>query len=390
MGFWPFNSKASMKQATSSAKEPQSRGIGSWDDLSVVIPSRNRPRSAGALLRYLRECCVSCPILLADSSDSEDAEANAKSCNSTQSLHRTYTPDTDFYDKLLDALTDVTSTYVVMLPDDDIPMPHAMQEALAFMKAHRDYAVAWGYVLDFVRHSGCVDILRVRWFAPSVDESAPLDRTYHLVRRYQPFFWGVFRRDVLIRSLKLARDRNMIVFKEMAMTISAALQGKIGRLPVIYSLRGTERSLYDRAGVEPMFAFLADGGRLLSDYLDYKNSLIDFIERDPERYALPALSGCSLGQYMDLVHGLMFVREVDPGFVNYTIQRALGAPYPPIPAPEQPSWREPGEHDRVTQTPLGYVVWRQEVLRAEPKDEISISEDEMRLVEEQLNKYELG
>ena len=41
------------------------------------------------------------------------------------------------------------------------------------------------------------DIHSVYTFAPSIEHDDPLVRHYQLMRRYQPFLWAVFRRDIL-------------------------------------------------------------------------------------------------------------------------------------------------------------------------------------------------
>jgi hypothetical protein len=87
-----------------------------------------------------------------------------------------------------------------MFPDDDIPLPHAIAECVTFLSKNKDYAAAWGYVVDFTAHGTDIDLFRVRWFAPSIDEQTSLERIYHLVRRYHPFFWAVYRKEVLSQS----------------------------------------------------------------------------------------------------------------------------------------------------------------------------------------------
>lgn len=49
-------------------------------------------------------------------------------------------------------------------------------------------------------------------------------------------------------------------------------------------------------------------------------------------------------------------------------------------------WREPGRKDVIRQGVRRYV-WRDNVLRAEPRDEIHISEGEVEQVSKQLDVY---
>ena len=80
-----------------------------------------------------------------------------------------------------------------MFPDDDILLPHAVEQCLGFLRANQDHVAAWGYVVDYgIAQDQQFDMYRVRWFTPGIDEPTPLERIYHLCRRYQPFFWAAF------------------------------------------------------------------------------------------------------------------------------------------------------------------------------------------------------
>ena len=97
-----------------------------------------------------------------------------------------------------------------------------------------------------------------------------------------------------------AREPRRIVFRELMMTMTAALQGKIARLPVVYSLRVPEPSAYDRAQVEPLFAFLEDATTFFSDYSDYRARLIAFARRQPGADPAEKLHDCTIEHFMDL------------------------------------------------------------------------------------------
>lgn len=358
--------------------------------LTIVIPTRNRSELCGSLVRFLRKCGLSCPILVTDSSDPDHARKNQEACHATASDYHHYGPDVAFYDKLIDSLNRVKSPFVVLLPDDDIPLPHALEECATFLSGHDDYAAAWGYVADYALHEGQLDIFRVHWFTPSIDDATAFERVYHLVRRYQPFFWAVFRAEALAQSLNEARDAGRVVFQELTMTLTAAMQGKIARLPVIYSLRGAEPSSYDRAKVEPLFGFIDDAASFIGEYAGYRDRMASFARRHLGDGAESQLCNCTIEQFLDLVHGIGLARELDPGPLNYTVQRALGAPLPQIPVQQDwPGWRDPSGGDAVHASAIAgrRYIWRQDVLEAEPRSEIMISHDEIARVERQIENY---
>ncbi len=70
---------------------------------------------------------------------------------------------------------------------------------------------------------------------------------------------------------------DIIVFQELTIMNAAAAQGKIARLPHIFSLRGMEESLSAVVQTHPMYAFLYDAERLFSSYLLYRNNLVAFL-----------------------------------------------------------------------------------------------------------------
>jgi glycosyltransferase domain-containing protein len=359
--------------------------------LTVIVPTRNRHALCASLIEYLRRCGVECAIIVADSSDTDQASRNEDFCRGRAADYRRYAPEVPFYDKVLDVLNGVTSAFVVMLPDDDIPVPRALRQCVTLLRQNDDIVAAWGYVVDYAMHGEQFDIFRVRWSAPGLNEQSPFERVYHLVRRYQPFFWAVFRTGALTRSISEARFASRIVFQELTTTLTAALQGKIARLPIVYSLRGAEVCSYERAKVEPLFAFLENAATFFREYTDYRDNLVRFVQTKLED-AEKQLKNCTVEQFFDLVHGIGLAREIDAGVLNYTVQRALGAPHPPIPLQQHWSgWKEPCSKDIVHTSPIAgrRYVWRKEILEAEPLSTILIGLDEIALVEQEVNNYRM-
>src|SRR6266540_2683100 len=101
--------------------------------LTVIIPTRNRSGLCTSLIHLLRRCGLDCTIVVADSSDAADAERNNEACRRVSAKQWSYAPDIPFYDKLVDALVRITTPLVVMLPDDDIALPHSLERCAAFL-----------------------------------------------------------------------------------------------------------------------------------------------------------------------------------------------------------------------------------------------------------------
>ena len=383
---WPF---PRTKPPVPVSEPPQISGQGTQPDgLTVLIPTRNRPALCLQLVTYLRAVGMTERILIADSSDPAVATPYAPLFAPLAADIVRFDANMRFCDKVTAALDLINTGYVTLAADDDIPLPEAIAQCHAFLRAHDDYGVAWGYALDFGLEGATFDLHGIRWCAASIDDETPLERVYHCVRRYQPCFWSVARTTFMRRSLAAAQMHKRIVFQEMASILTLAIQGKIARLPTPHVLRGPEISQTARAEYHPMFAILENPGLVFREYAAYRDGLIDFANTHGISFdiAPPA----STTDFLDMVHTIALARELDGGMLNYTAQRMLGAPYGDIPATSSwPGWHEPKAGDLVhgSATPNRRYVWREATMRAQPGEEGYMSEDMRASVERQLEHY---
>jgi len=353
--------------------------------LTVLIPTRNRLPFLSAQLRFFKECGLRHPIRVIDSSNPQMvAQTRAACCNTAE--YQRVDPELRLVEKLLKILDLVETPFVVLAADDDVTFPHAIDSALTYLQSNPDYVAAQGYVLQFAIHRSDVDIHDVVCFTPTIGEDDPLQRHYNLMRRYQAFYWGVFRTEVLATALKAAHAMNGIVFRELTVMNTVVLQGKVVRLPVIYGLRGPEVSVTPIAESHPFFWFLNNAESFFQSYRTYRDALARFIRdrgvRVPDRVALE--------QVLDMVHTTWLGRELNLATVNHAARHLLGDPVRPgYVAHERRGWHPPADGDVVHQSVGQYrrYVWRHNVIEAEPRDEISISGEEMSRIERQLDAY---
>ena len=111
-----------------------------------------------------------------------------------------------------------------------------------------------------------------------------------------------------------------------------------------------------------------------------------------ERHLAVKSPNISFQQLIDLINASCLGREIHTGTINYAVQYALGDVAAPVTFPGP--WRgwsevQPRDLIRVSQRQDRRYIWRSAVLEAEPRDEISISADEMTKVEAQLEFYHL-
>jgi glycosyltransferase domain-containing protein len=399
--------------------------------LTVILPTHNRPGYCAAQLRFFRDCGLTHPIVVADSSDPADAQAVRDACAGVARYLR-FDPSIVVSKKLARTLRTIETPFVVATPDDDVTFPHAIDAALAHLQQNPDFAAAHGYVLHFGAHGDDFDIHHVSGFTPTIAHEEPLQRLYYLIRRYQPFIWAVFRTDAFAAAMNAASGVEGLIFEELTFAATAALGGKIARLPVVFSMRGMEESTGRLDRVHPFFWFLQDSRTFFAGYAAYKSKLLLQLRRKAlgtkplrvrlalwkralfsgltsvrrhGRAGIPSLrrlvrnrgfafpEGADLEQVVDMIHGIWLAEQVDFGILNHTVRRLLGDPLPPISVPPvRAEWREPAEGDEVHASPSRgrHYVWRREVLAAEPREEIAITPDEMARVERELDCYRLA
>jgi glycosyltransferase domain-containing protein len=371
--------------------------------LTIVIPTRNRPRHCLALLRFLLDNGVRHPILIADSSDSADANFIRSQCSGNAS-YASSDPATDMWTKLAQVAASITTPYVVMLPDDDVTFPHAINDCLVHLDANPDFAAAHGYVLRFGINGGEVDIHNVFSFTPTIDAQHPLYRLYYLMQRYQPFIWAVVRTEIFAAAMQVSAATRGVLFKELAFMSHAILRGKVARLPVVFAMRGMEESLTVSTQSDPFLWFLHDAVSFYTHYAAYRDELVGFIgskqrngresDQHSETASLSPLlrPGVQPETLLDLIHATLLGRTIDLGMVNHQVQLLLGEPRQPIALEKQwigPKPQELGDVVNSSSVANRRYIWRRAVLEAEPRNEITISLEEMRRSERQLDRYRL-
>ncbi len=349
--------------------------------LTVVLPTRNRPDNLPGQLRLFRR--VPYPVIVADSSE-PDAADRIRAMASGIAEYRVLPPELTLYDKLESVLGTIETPFVLLAADRKITLPHAIEPLLAHLIAHEDHIAAIGYILGFTAHPDTIDINRMIWFTPTIDDDDPLQRHFRLMQRYQSRAFGMFRTAPLRQAVTQARRVDGALFQETLMMNALALQGKLARLPVILSLQSTERSFHPPKRNDPLYWFVDDADSFFRHYLRYRSALTDFMRA----LGIPPPPGADLERVVDMVHAVWLHRNFDDGILNHATRLLLGDAIPPLAGPDlRVPWRRRSWHDVVRRGRRRRYFWREQVLHAEPRSEISISRQEMQRVMEQLDVY---
>jgi glycosyltransferase domain-containing protein len=348
--------------------------------LTVLLPTRNRPHNISGQLRLFAKHNLK--VIVADSSDPDSAEAiRTTSKDSAQFL--SYSPETTFFDKLADAISQIKSPFVLLASDRKITFPHAVESALRFLQEHEDYVSAQGYVVGFDIHGSDFDINRIVFFTPSIEESDPLWRHYHLMRRYQSRQFSLFRLQPLISAISKARMVDGVMFREIMFMNALVLQGKVARLPNIFTLQFIEKSFSPLREIDPLYWFAHDSHSFFQHYARYRSSLAKFIVDNN----MANHTRHDLNHLLDTIHSVWLKFNFDSGIMNFATQQLLDGKTLNLPPPQSPlPWQRIRRKDVVHyRRGKGRYIWRTNVLNAEPRSEIHISSGEIKHVESQLD-----
>ena len=356
-------------------------------ELTIILPTHNRAELAKAQLRFLEASAVRHRVIVADSSDVIDEELR-KACTG-RVQYRRFKPTTELGPKLAAVARSVTTRYVATVPDDDVSFPHTIEACLDYLQCHPDYVAAQGYVLRYGAVETRLDIHSMLWFIPSIAQTTPMQRLYELMRRYQNFFWGVFRTDAYIVASKASEAAKGGLFQELAICATMALLGKFARLPMIHTLLGEEASFVPQTGAHPLFWILDDSASFFHAYRHYRDRLVSLLLQLSGK-ASARQDNDRLAHTIDVIHGCYFGREVDTGIINHAAELLIGDRTDP-PTGEKPVQArptlEPDDAVHLSAIPGRSYIWRNAVLNVEPRSEISISNEEISRVEAALDDY---
>ena len=191
------------------------------------------------------------PVIVADSSEVEEA-ARIREAVPSHIQYVRYAPETSFYDKLASATAHIETPFVVLIPDRKITFPHTIDVALTHLVNNEDHVAAQGYVVGFHALADEVDVNRVLFFTSSICEEDPLERRYHLMRRYQPWLFGIFRTKAVLAAAIQTKSVSGAMFQEIMFANAMVLQGNLAgyarslpfNLPNTHSIRSCELTLF--------------------------------------------------------------------------------------------------------------------------------------------------
>jgi glycosyltransferase domain-containing protein len=231
----------------------------------LVIPTRNRPASLAAVLRFTAANFPGTRVVVADGSAARyQPENRAAAQQAEQRLavdYRAFDAELPYFDRVLQVLTSLDDEVLVMGADDDYPQMDVLAEAEKFLLSHPDYVSALGGRISFNLKQA--DSLFVRMdHAHAVTAASAAERVTAFAAWPFSTTYAATRRTHLIERYERAKGSFFASFYDYIIGVQDALAGKIGVVPG-FSYVCTKNYRHSYLRPEDRLAFLRNSAQVL-------------------------------------------------------------------------------------------------------------------------------
>lgn len=202
-------------------------------NLSIVIPSRNRPSYLARAIAYYAQFDA-IQLIVCDSSEQPFTGEIPKHV----SYH--HFPEASFVEKIQSILPSLAKDYVVLSADDDFLLEHALNESIDFLSANPTYSSVQGNYIAYYNLGKSLYYLPLytQRIGKSIDFEAPLDRIASYWGSGIQLFYSVYQKEDFCKVIQTAdRSIRSLNLLEYHIGLTALLLGKNKYLPVFYSVR---------------------------------------------------------------------------------------------------------------------------------------------------------
>lgn len=285
------------------------------DSLTLVIPSKAREAELSALLQYYANGGLKYRILVLESGNRYRALLDRFPSLDIERIE--FDEQIPIQEKLQKGLSAVSTPLVAMCADDDIATHEGLRKAGGFLMAHPDYSACQGYHVNFNALNNSLNVISIAYFTPSLEQPQALGRVNALIRRYQPVCWAVFRTPTMREAAAAFSRASSMFFYELLWSTTAAINGMVKRLPMIYCLR---RADHIHLSAHPLYAIMESPKKFFADYLAYRDTLAERIG------STVTFGRAELERILDVMHACYVARESDTGILGFFTDRLLERP----------------------------------------------------------------
>jgi glycosyltransferase domain-containing protein len=248
---------------------------GSFEDITLLIPTHNRPAYLSRILEYYQYNKIK--IVIVDSSVKmyEDVPGDHVSYFHLQGI--------PLPRKIAYGLDKVTTKFVLLCADDDFILPSAILKCVSFLEENKSYASAQGNAIHYKkrsRYKGFVELnLLYDETSFEISDEDPFKRLYDLFHPYRSIIYAVhFTKNLRFAYKDFPDGITNLYLNEYLAAIVPILFGKHRVLPIFYQVREYS-SVSDDKTTANLDAIFEDGSYegQLNLYLSFLSQKISVI-----------------------------------------------------------------------------------------------------------------
>lgn len=248
-------------------------------DFTLLVPTHNRSEKLISLINLLSTYKHHLKVLFLDSSAAPAKNKNRSAIelklnNNVDYSYFEFEEDCDPFQKFYFGISKVKTKYCAFCADDDIVLLESIEEILKFLEKNPPFVAAHGYYFGFQVDPLEVHVRDIVYYKNNLSGGDLKKRIHSLFSDYESTFYATYRTSVIKDFFALALQMETTLWKELILSLSSIMAGKIYRIPNFYYGRRMGESLpfsnwhpYEIFGKEPELYF--------KDYLKAKKLLFN-------------------------------------------------------------------------------------------------------------------
>ena len=220
------------------------------NDLTIVLPLKDRAYFTYRWMKYAEENYADYKIIIADGGQDENVKKCLSSLNNYKKVNYKYIKyryDSDyktFFSKLSDAINKVDTEYCILADNDDFFIKAGIDQSISFLKTNKDYSCCRGLIGQFSINSvkKNIDNVYILHGEISLSYKDPLSRlvkAFSLKHQCLPSFYDVHRTKNIkniFRLLDEMKTDEFLMF-ELLTNFIDSIDGKIARIDNLFLMR---------------------------------------------------------------------------------------------------------------------------------------------------------
>jgi glycosyltransferase domain-containing protein len=289
-------------------------------DLTLIVPTYNRPQLLAALLEYLETEKADCRVLVLDSSSPDVLAANRnRMAGCGLDAEFLEFPDLDPTEKWRQGLHRVTTPFCAFCADDDLVIVEGVRRCLEVLRSRPVSSVVQGHSFTFLpRPEGDIELNNIVYFRSTIDDRTPLRRLGKLFEQYQAPSYGLFRTSALRRIFDALSPAMKVLTRELLWSALAAIDGHLVRLPDFSYGRCTGPSA-DYDCWHPLEWLCKNPDGLFREYLHYRDILTAAMMRRADNDQQPE----EIPDMLDILHLRYLARHAPDDVLEFIAEQQM-------------------------------------------------------------------